>query len=97
MVFSSRHIKKALFLAVLLIIFSAFSAEVLSVRKELRHISCQDNVLDDGVTVAIVSNAVLYTVPTVIVSAVYRESSVKISFLHLLPYAFRAPPLPAQS
>jgi hypothetical protein len=92
MVFSSLHKKKALFLAVLLIVFTAFSAEFLSVRKELRHLSCQENVIDDDAMVAIVNNAVFYTAPTVIVGSVYRESSVEISFLYLLPYAFRAPP-----
>jgi hypothetical protein len=97
MVFSSLHKRKALFLAVLLIIFFAFTAEVLSVRKELRQLTCQDSVYGDDIAVGIVSNAVSYAAPTVIAGAVHYESSVIISFLHLLPYAFRAPPLSAQS
>jgi len=93
MVSSSLHTRKVFFLTVLLIVFSVFTAEVVDLREELRIISCLNSYLDNDVTAGLVSSPASDTVPVITLRAIHQKSSVEISFLHLLPYAFRAPPL----
>ncbi len=89
---ASSHTGRALFLAALLVVFSAFTADVLDLREELRFFSCPDGFLDSNVTTAILGTTSLDTAPVIARRTVDWESSVEISFLHLLPYSFRAPP-----
>ena len=89
---SSLHKRKALFFVVLFIAFSAFTADILDLREELHMLACPYSSLDNNVTSGITSNATFETEPVLFSCSVHRKSSVKISFLHLLPYGFRAPP-----
>jgi hypothetical protein len=90
---ASLHKRKTLFLVILFIAFSAFTADVLDLREELHILSCTNSNLDDNVTTGIINNIVLTLETVVLFCSVNRNISVKISFLHLLPYNFRAPPL----
>jgi hypothetical protein len=89
---SSLHKRKALFIAILFIAFSAFTADILDLREELHFLSCPDSFLDNNVTTGIMSNFSFVLKPVVLFCSAYQKSSVKISFLHLLPFEFRAPP-----
>ena len=85
--------RKAYFLAILFIAGSVFTADILDLREELRFLSypypCLDNNVATGITA---TTADLETEPLLVLRSINRLSSVKISFLHLLPYGFRAPP-----
>jgi hypothetical protein len=89
---SSLHKRKALFFVILFIAFSAFTADILDLREELGFLSCPYSFLDNNVTTGITSNFPFKTKPVVFSCFVHQKSSVKISFLHLLPCGFRAPP-----
>jgi hypothetical protein len=90
--FSSLHRGKTFFFVALLIAFSAFTADILDLREELGILSCPYSYLDNNVTAVIVNDTTFKTEPVLFSSSVHRTSSVKISFLHLLPHGFRAPP-----
>jgi hypothetical protein len=89
---ASLHKRKTLFLAILFIAFAAFTADILDLREELGIISCLYSSLDNNVTAVIANDTTFKTEPAVFSCSVQQKSSVKISFLHLLPYGFRAPP-----
>jgi hypothetical protein len=85
--------KKAYFFAVLLIVGSVFTADILDLREELRFLPCPYSSLDNNVTTGITTaTAAFETEPLLVLRSVDQISSVKISFLFLLPYGFRAPP-----
>lgn len=89
---SSLHKKNALFLAVLFVAFSAFTVDVIDLREELQILPCPNGCLDNNVTTCITSNVAFEAEPVFISCSVFWKSSVKVSFLHLLPCGFRAPP-----
>ena len=84
--------RKAYFVAILLIVGSVFTADILDLREDLRFLPCPYSALDNNVTTGIATITVFETGPVVISRSVDHTSSVRISFLHLLPYGFRAPP-----
>ncbi len=89
---SLLHKKKVLFFVVLFIAFSAFTLDILDLREELHLLSCPYNSLDNNVTTGMATDSTVITEPVLILRPIHQKSSVKISFLHLLPYGFRAPP-----
>jgi hypothetical protein len=89
---SSLHKRKALFFVILFIAFSGFTADILDLREDLGFFSCPYIFLDNNITTGYTSNATFEMEPVLFSCFVHRKSSVKISFLHLLPYGFRAPP-----
>lgn len=91
-VFASLHKRKTLLFVILFIAFSAFTADVIDLREELHILSCPGSVLDNNVTTGIASTVDFVLEPVVLFYSVHRKLSVEISFLHLLPYGFRAPP-----
>jgi hypothetical protein len=95
MTFFSPSIKKrkAYFLATLFIVCFAFAADILDLREELRFLPCPYSSLDNNVTTGITPTTAFETEPLIVLRSVDLISSVKISFLFLLPYGFRAPPV----
>ena len=89
---ASLHKRKTLLLVILFIAFSAFTVDILDLREDLHIISCPYSSLDNNVTTGITSNADYVLEPVVLFCSVHRKLSVEISFLHLLPCGFRAPP-----
>jgi hypothetical protein len=89
---ASLHKEKTLLLVILFIVFSAFTADILDAREELHILSCPGSSLDNNVTTGITSNVDFVLGPVVLFFSLHRNLSVEISFLHLLPYGFRAPP-----
>jgi hypothetical protein len=89
---ASLHKRETLFLVVLFIAFSAFTADVLDLREELHILSCPGSSLDNNVTTGITSTVDFVPETVVLFCSVHPQLSVEISFLHLLPYGFRAPP-----
>ena len=90
---SPIHKRKTYFVAFLFIVCSVFTADILDLREELRILSYPYPCLDNNVTTGITATtADLETEPLLVLRSINRMSSVKISFLHLLPYGFRAPP-----
>jgi hypothetical protein len=86
------HKRKTLLLVILFIAFSAFTADILDLREDLNIISCPYSSLDNNITTGITSNVDFVLEPVLLFCSSYQKSSVKISFLHLLPFGFRAPP-----
>jgi hypothetical protein len=84
--------KKVLFFVLLFIAFTAFALDILDLREELHLLSCPYSSLDNNVTTGIASDFTVMTEPVLILRSIHQKSSVEISFLHLLPYGFRAPP-----
>jgi hypothetical protein len=88
----SMHKRKAYFIAILIVVCSAFTADILDLREELRFIPCPYSSLDNNVTTGITTSTAFEMEPVLVLRSIDQMSSVKISFLHLLPYGFRAPP-----
>jgi hypothetical protein len=84
--------RKILFLAFLFLAFSAFTADILDLREELLILSCPYSSLDSNVTTGVVSDFTFAPEPILQLLPVQRKASVQISFMHLLPCGFRAPP-----
>jgi hypothetical protein len=85
--------RKSLFLTILFVAFFTFTADILDLREELNILSCPDSSLDNNITTGIISTASFDPEPIYIVFSHKKKESVKISFIHLLPYGFRAPPV----
>jgi hypothetical protein len=89
----SMYKRKAYFIAILIVVCSVFTADILDLREELRFLPCPYSSLDNNVTTGITIGVASEMEPVLILRSVDQTSSVKISFLHLLPYSFRAPPV----
>jgi hypothetical protein len=92
---ASLHKRKTLLLVILFIAFTAFTADILDLREDLHIISCPYcpySSLDNNITTGITSNVDFVLESVVLFCSVHWKSSVEISFLHLLPFGFRAPP-----
>jgi hypothetical protein len=88
----SLYKRKTLFFIIFFIALTAFSADILDLREELHILSCPYSSLDNNVTTGLISNFQFKLAPILTPCRVQRKVLVKISFLHLLPYSFRAPP-----
>jgi hypothetical protein len=84
--------RKSLFLGVLFIAFFTFTADILDLRDELHILSCPYSCLDSNITTGLISTTAFDPEPVYIMVSGKKKASVKISFIHLLPYGFRAPP-----
>ncbi|MEW6333476.1 MAG: hypothetical protein AB1558_04355 [Thermodesulfobacteriota bacterium] len=89
---SSLHKGKASLILVYFIAFAAFAADILDLREELYIVSSQYSHQDSDVSAGIVGGVGLQSAPDFVACAVQQKTSVRISFLHLLPFGFRAPP-----
>ena len=89
---SLLHKRKTLLVVVLFIAFSAFTADILDLREDLRILSCPYSSLDNNVSTGLTSDRPIVTGQILALCPVYQQASNKISFLHLLPYGYRAPP-----
>jgi hypothetical protein len=89
---ASLHKRKTLLLVILFIAFSAFTADILDLREELYILSCPYSILDNNVSTGLTSNHPFELEHIITLSSVQREAAVDISFMHLLPYGYRAPP-----
>jgi hypothetical protein len=90
---SSRQKKKAIFFIIFFIAFIAFTLDILDLREELHLLACPYSSLDNNVTTGITTGVVFEMEPVLVLYSADQTSSVKVSFLHLLPYGFRAPPV----
>jgi hypothetical protein len=88
----SLHKKKTLLLVILVIVFSAFTADILDLREELCILSCPYDSLNNDISTGLTSNRTFEPEQIPAASPVQQEATVIISFLHLLPYVYRAPP-----
>lgn len=89
---ASLHKRKTLFLVILFIAFSAFTADILDLREELRILSYPYSSLDNNVSTGLTSNHPFAPEQILTLCSVQWNATGKISFLHLLPYGYRAPP-----
>jgi hypothetical protein len=89
---SLLHKRKALSCVVLLIVFFAFTADILDLREELQLLPCPYSCVDNNITTGITSPFTFEMETIFIVFSARQKSSVKISFFHLFPCGFRAPP-----
>jgi len=88
----SIHKRKTPLLVILFIAFSAFTADILDLREELCILSYSCSSLESNISDGIVSHSSALPEPTLTVHIAQKKTSVKISFLHLMSYGFRAPP-----
>jgi hypothetical protein len=89
---ASLHKRKTLLYVVLFIAFFAFTADILDLREELHILSCPYSSLDNNISTGLTCNLPFEPEPILTLCSVEQKSSVTISFLHLLPYGYRAPP-----
>jgi hypothetical protein len=89
---ASLYKRKTLFWVVLLIVFSAFAADVVDLREELRILPCASASLDNNVSTGLIHPFSFNPGPILVLRSVDLKSSVEISFLHLMPCGLRAPP-----
>jgi hypothetical protein len=90
--FSFLQRKTTLFGIVFLIVFSAFTADILDLREELRILSSPNSSLDNNIEAGVASSFSIEPEPLPPGFGIAKKASVEISFLCLLPYSFRAPP-----
>lgn len=89
---ASLHKRQAFVCIVFFIVFSAFTADIIDLREELYILSSPYSALDSNITDGIISPIGVYSDPGFILLSAQKKTSVHVSFLHLLPYGFRAPP-----
>ncbi len=89
---SLLHKRKALFCVVLLIVLFVFTADILDLREDIHLLSYPCSSLDNNITTGITSHSTFETETILILFSAQQKSSIEITFLHLLPYGFRAPP-----
>jgi len=70
---ASLHKRKTLFLVILFIAFSAFTADILDLREELHILSCPYSSLDNNVTTGIISTVDFVLEPVVLFCSVHRK------------------------
>jgi hypothetical protein len=85
--------RKSLFLGILFVASFTFTADILDLREELHILSCPYSCLDSNITTGLISTTAFTPEPITIIVSDKKEASVEISFIHLLPYCFRAPPV----
>lgn len=85
--------RKLLFYGVLFAVLFTFVFDILDLREELQILSCPYSYLDSNVTTSIISDDTFNPRPILIMASGKKKASVDISFIHLLPYGFRAPPV----
>jgi hypothetical protein len=84
--------RSAIFFLILSLAFIGFTADILDLREDIGILSSPYTSLDNNVSTGITSNVAFKMEPVLFTCSANRNSSVKISFLHLLPQGFRAPP-----
>jgi|GEM_PF-1491649 len=84
--------RRTLLCFVFFITLSAFTADVLDLREELCILSSPFSSLESNISDGIIGYSGLLPEPILILHFIQKKASVKISFLHLLSYGFRAPP-----
>jgi hypothetical protein len=85
--------KKILFCVILFVALCVFTTDMLDLREELQILSCPFGCPDNDFTPGIYGAAsVKYSQIPDLFSG-FKVESLKISFIHLLPYNFRAPPI----
>lgn len=89
---ASLHKRQPFLFIVFFIAFFAFATDILDLREELCILSSPYSSLDSNISDGIISHINLLPEPTLILRSARKKTSVKISFLHLLSYGFRAPP-----
>jgi len=89
---ASLYRRKTFFLVVLLVVFFAFTADVVDLREELRILPCPSASLDNNVSTGVTAPPSFNQELTLTLGAVDAASSIKVSFLHLMPCGLRAPP-----
>ena len=88
----SLHKSKRIYCLILFIAFSAFTADVVDLREELRFLSSLYNSLDSNIASGLTSATAISPEPALLPCSVQERVSIEITFMHLLPYDFRAPP-----
>jgi hypothetical protein len=89
---ASLRKRTTLILVVLFIAFFAFTADILDLREELCLLSCPYSSLDNNVSTGLTSDLPFEPEPIIASRSVEQHTSATISFLHRLPYGYRAPP-----
>jgi hypothetical protein len=90
--FASLHTKKIFCSLILLIAFTAFTADIFDLREELQIISSPYNSLDNNITTGMTDQFVFDPARILTLSPIHWASSVAIAFAHLPSCGFRAPP-----
>ena len=90
--FGSYRKSRLLFLGILSVVFFMFTADILDLREELHILPSIGSCLDSNVTTGLISTASFQPEPILFSAAVKKETFISLSFIHLLPYGFRAPP-----
>lgn len=83
---------KTLLLVVCVIALAAFTADILDVREELYLLSCPNGGLDDDVSSGVIARHRIEPERLLWVPLGCRTARADITFLHLLPCGYRAPP-----
>lgn len=86
------HKRRALFLVILFFAFSAFTADILDLREECYTLSGPYETLDSDISAAATGDHRFDQREAPSVRFVRQHGTENLSFFHLLPYSFRAPP-----
>ncbi len=84
--------RRTLYGVLFLIVFTAFTADVVDLREELRILPGLYAGLDSSVADGVASRPSVQPDQVIPLFHLAEETSVDVSFRHLLPYSFRAPP-----
>ncbi len=86
------HKRKTLFFIIFVAVSFAFAIDILDLREDIHILAYPYSSLDSNITTGQACNFAYEPELFAALSSVQQKSSVEISFIHLLPYGFRAPP-----
>ena len=89
---AALHKRKLYFLAILLIAFSAFTADILDLREELQVLPSPNNCLDDNITTGLTDPFAIKAEPIPFLYFLQLTSPFEVSSFHLQTQPPRAPP-----
>jgi hypothetical protein len=92
-IFGSLHRRKVYLLLVLFITCAAFTADILDLREEIHILSCPYSSLDNNITTGVQGGFSFEPELIQKQCSLNEKAPVAISFMHLFPYGYRAPPI----
>ena len=77
----------------LFLTFAAFTADIIDLREDMHLRPCPYSSLDNNITTGVQGGFSFEPEPFQKICSLYQKSPIAISFRHLYPYGYRAPPI----
>jgi len=91
--FGSLHRRKAYLLLILFFTIAAFTVDIIDLREDMHLRPCPYSSLDNNITTGVQGGFCFEPELIQKIHSLYQKSPIAISFWHLFPYGYRAPPI----